>query len=210
MQHHIPEEWIPQACLSYTCISFISYSGSVNEIDNIGIRCLFSFTLQPKSARIAGAFSASIFMVSAAENPENLDSSPNQNSLYLLIGTIPYSRKIICYGWCAIGRCHGQSGIKGSYCQDKDPVFGPDEEMYWMVTEWRRWTWQLICSGYSGKANTLARIKWRLAGLSVVTYICVRCLSCLNFRFCKYEEYRAPNIVKSWCTAVWPLSQIIW
>jgi len=118
---------------------------------------LFSSTLQPKSARRAGAFSASIFMVSAAENPKNLGSSLNQNSTYLLIGTIPYTTKMICYGWCAIRRCHGNSGIKGSFCEGKDPVFGPDEEVYWMVTQCqRRWTWQLIRSRYTGKTNTHA------------------------------------------------------
>jgi hypothetical protein len=101
--------------------------------------------LQPKSARTAGALSASIFVVPAAENPEHSGGSLNQNNTYLLIGTIPYSRKIICYGWCAIRRCRGQSGIKGSFCQGKDHVFGPDEEVYWMGTEYRRrWTWQWV------------------------------------------------------------------
>jgi len=98
MHHHIPEELIPQACLSYTYTSLISYSGSLSEIDSIEIWCIFSSTLQPKSARTAGALSASIFVVPAAENPEHSGGSLNQNSTYLLIGTIPYSRKIICYG----------------------------------------------------------------------------------------------------------------
>lgn len=158
--------------MSFICLYFLHFIfGVFKRIWRFGIWCIFSSTLQPKSGRTAGAFCASIFVVSAAENPENSGSSLNQNSTYLLVGTIPYSRKIVCYGWCAIRRCHGQSGIKGSFCQGKNPVFEPDEEVYRMVTECqRRWMWQLLCSGYTGKANTLAHIKWRLAGLLIYVF----------------------------------------
>lgn len=83
---------LPVHCISWTDISSISYSGSFNAVDENGALCIqvFSSTLQPKWARIAGAFSSSLLLVSAAQVAEYSGSWLDQNSNYLPVGTLSY------------------------------------------------------------------------------------------------------------------------
>jgi len=79
-------------CVSWTDISSISYSGSFNAADKNEALCIqvYSSTLQSKWARIAGAFSASILVVSAAQVAEHSGSRLDQHSNYLSVGTLSY------------------------------------------------------------------------------------------------------------------------
>jgi len=119
----------------------------LNETEKIKVLCIFLSTLQPEWASTAGAFSAYIFMLAAAENYEDSGSRLNQNSNYLSIGTLPYCRKIICYRWCAVRGCHGQSGIKGVILSR------------WRSCSWSRWS---LWNGYRTpqKMNMTVNMQW--------------------------------------------------
>jgi hypothetical protein len=71
----------------------------------------------------------------AGQEPKHSDSRLNWNSNYLPVGTMSYSGKLVYYSWLTIRGCDYEVVWTGPFCQGKDPVLGPDEEVYWVATE---------------------------------------------------------------------------